>query len=114
MWSKRPTFQDEYLPTFNQPHVTLVNTDSKGIERCTSWGVIAKGVEYELNVLILATGFLLALGGNIAPAELFGIPIAGRSARHLKDKYGYSAWDRHEWPLSPAFSVLVSVADRAQ
>ncbi|EUC29459.1 hypothetical protein COCCADRAFT_40146 [Bipolaris zeicola 26-R-13] len=88
MWCKRPTFQDEYLPTFNQPHVTLVNTDSKGIERCISWGVIAKGVEYELNVLILATGFLLALGGNIAPAELFGIPIAGRSGRHLKDKYG--------------------------
>ena len=46
------------------------------------------GVEYELDVLILATGFLLATGENAAPAELFGIPIVGRNGRRLKDKYG--------------------------
>ncbi|KAJ6197044.1 hypothetical protein J3E72DRAFT_420605 [Bipolaris maydis] len=83
MWCKRPTFQDEYLSTFNQSHATLVDTDDKGIER------FAKGVEYELNVLILATGFLLALGENAAPAKLFGIPAAGCSGRYLKDKHGY-------------------------
>ncbi|EMD90116.1 hypothetical protein COCHEDRAFT_1195388 [Bipolaris maydis C5] len=52
-------------------------------------GIVAKGVEYELNVLILATGFLLALGENAAPAKLFGIPAAGCSGRYLKDKHGY-------------------------
>lgn len=90
MWCKRPTFQDEYLTTFNQPNVTLVDTDGKGVERCTSRGVVANGVEYELDVLILATGYLLATGENAAPAELFGIPIVGRDGRRLKDKYGAS------------------------
>jgi cation diffusion facilitator CzcD-associated flavoprotein CzcO len=90
MWCKRPTFQDEYLPAFNQPNVTLVDTDGRGVERCTPRGLVANGVEYELDVLILATGFLLATGENAAPAELFGIPIVGRNGRRLKDKYGAS------------------------
>lgn len=88
MWCKRPTFQDGYLPAFNQPNVTLVDTDGRGVERCTPRGLVANGVEYELDVLILATGFLLATGENAAPAELFGIPIVGRNGRRLKDKYG--------------------------
>lgn len=87
-WCKRPTFQDEYLPTFNQPNVTLVDTDGQGVERCTPRGIVANGIEYELDVLILATGFLLATGENAAPAELFGIPVKGRDGRRLKDKYG--------------------------
>ncbi|EMD65318.1 hypothetical protein COCSADRAFT_158979 [Bipolaris sorokiniana ND90Pr] len=73
----------------------LVDTDDKGIERCTSRRVVAKAVEYELNVLILATGFLVVMGENVAPAELFSIPVAGRSGRHLKDKYRYPAWHRY-------------------
>ncbi|KAF1355680.1 hypothetical protein EJ07DRAFT_168150 [Lizonia empirigonia] len=88
MWCKRPTFQDEYLSAFNQPNVTLVDADGRGVERCTPRGLVANGVEYELDVLIFATGFLLATGENAAPAELFGIPIVGRNGRRLKDKYG--------------------------
>jgi cation diffusion facilitator CzcD-associated flavoprotein CzcO len=88
MWCKRPTFQDGYFSAFNQPNVTLVDTDGKGVERCTPRGLVANGVEYELDVLILATGFLLATGENVAPAELFGIPVVGRNGRRLKDKYG--------------------------
>ena len=31
---KRPTFNDEYLPTFNRPNVTLIDTsDTQGVER---------------------------------------------------------------------------------
>ena len=30
---KRPTFNDDYLPTFNRPNVTLVDTEGKGVER---------------------------------------------------------------------------------
>ncbi|RII05078.1 hypothetical protein CUC08_Gglean010725 [Alternaria sp. MG1] len=88
MWCKRPTFQDGYLTAFNQENVTLVDTDGKGAERCTPRGLVANGVEYELDVLILATGFLLATGADAAPAELFGIPVIGRNGRRLKDKYG--------------------------
>jgi cyclohexanone monooxygenase len=54
---KRPCFHDDYLPTFNRPNVTLVDTQGKGVERVTEKGVVAAGVEYELDCLIFATGF---------------------------------------------------------
>ncbi len=54
---KRPCFHDEYLDTFNRPNVHLVDTDGKGIDLITERGVVANGVEYELDCLIYATGF---------------------------------------------------------
>ncbi|MGH8007864.1 MAG: flavin-containing monooxygenase, partial [Candidatus Binatia bacterium] len=56
-WCKRPTFNDEYLPTFNRPTVKLVDTQGKGVERITEHGVVVNGVEYEVDCLIFATGF---------------------------------------------------------
>ncbi|MEZ4333924.1 MAG: NAD(P)/FAD-dependent oxidoreductase [Myxococcota bacterium] len=54
---KRPCFHDEYLPTFNRPNVTLVDTQGHGVERITRRGVVANGREYALDCLIYATGF---------------------------------------------------------
>ena len=54
---KRPCFHDEYLDTFNRSNVHLVDTDGKGIDLITERGVVANGVEYELDCLIYATGF---------------------------------------------------------
>lgn len=54
---KRPCFHDDYLPTFNRDNVTLVDTEGRGVERITPRGVVANGVEYELDCLIFATGF---------------------------------------------------------
>ena len=54
---KRPTFHDEYLPTFNQDHVTLVDTAPGGVNQITEQGVMHNGTEYEIDVLIFATGF---------------------------------------------------------
>ncbi len=56
-WCKRPTFNDEYLPTFNRPNVKLVDTKGKGVERVTENAVVVDGVEYEIDCLIYATGF---------------------------------------------------------
>ena len=56
-WCKRPTFNDEYLPTFNRPNVKLVDTGGKGVDRVTEHGVVVDGVEYEVDCLIFATGF---------------------------------------------------------
>lgn len=56
-WCKRPTFNDEYLPTFNRPNVQLVDTKGKGVERVTENAVVVDGVEYEVDCLIYATGF---------------------------------------------------------
>ena len=54
---KRPTFHDEYLPTFNLPHVHLVDTAPLGVSEINERGVVHDGVEYPLDVLIYATGF---------------------------------------------------------
>ncbi len=54
---KRPCFHDEYLQAFNEPSTTLVDTDGKGADRITRNGVVADGVEYEVDCIIYASGF---------------------------------------------------------
>ena len=55
---KRPCSSDEYLPTFNRPNVTLVDVSgSKGVERLTENGIVANGVEYEVDCVVFASGF---------------------------------------------------------
>jgi len=55
---KRPTFNDEYLDTFNRDNVELVDvSDSKGVERITETGVVANGELFEVDCIIYATGF---------------------------------------------------------
>src|SRR6202451_237108 len=54
---KRPTFHDEYLPAFNLPQVTLVDTAPSGVRQINARGVVHDGVEYPVDVLIYATGF---------------------------------------------------------
>jgi len=54
---KRPGFHDEYLRTFNQPNVTLVDTRGGGVERFTPHGVVVAGAEYGIDCVVMATGF---------------------------------------------------------
>ena len=54
---KRPCFHDEYLQAFNQPSTRLIDTDGKGVERITGKGVVAGGIEYEVDCIIYASGF---------------------------------------------------------
>ena len=80
---KRPCFHDEYLQTFNQPNVTLVNTDGKGVERITPDGVVSGGKEYRLDCLIFATGFEVAT----AYTQRAGYAIVGRGGTGLMKKW---------------------------
>ena len=54
---KRPCFHDEYLQAYNEPGTYLVDTDGKGVERIDETGVWVDGTHYELDWLILASGF---------------------------------------------------------
>ena len=81
-WCKRPTFNDEYLPTFNRSNVTLVDTGGVGVERVTEKGVVVNGVEYELDCLIFATGFEVSRATYTHQAEL---EIFGRDGVKLGD-----------------------------
>ncbi|MGY0488564.1 flavin-containing monooxygenase [Streptomyces sp. WG-D5] len=79
---KRPTFSDLYLPAFNRPNVTLVDTaDTHGIERMTERGVVVGGVEYEVDCLIFATGFSVGVSG-VTSGKL---PVTGREGLQLLD-----------------------------
>jgi cyclohexanone monooxygenase len=80
---KRPCFHDEYLDTFNRPNVTLVDTQGKGVERITEKGVVANGVEYEVDCLIYATGFEV----GTEYTRRAGYEIHGRDGMTLSRKW---------------------------
>jgi cyclohexanone monooxygenase len=80
---KRPCFHDEYLQAFNRPNVTLVDTDGRGVERITDKGIVANGVEYELDCIIFATGFEV----GTSYSRRAGYEIVGRNGLTLTDKW---------------------------
>jgi cation diffusion facilitator CzcD-associated flavoprotein CzcO len=92
-WCKRPTFNDEYLPTFNRPNVKLVDTKGKGVERVTEHGVVVEGVEYEVDCLIFATGFEVGtVYTRRAQFELYGrdgVPLSDYWAKGMKTYHGF-------------------------
>jgi cyclohexanone monooxygenase len=80
---KRPCFHDEYLDTFNRPTVRLVDTQGKGVEQITEKGVVANGVEYEVDCIIFATGFEVGTGYT----RRAGYDVIGRDGQSLAAKW---------------------------
>ncbi len=80
---KRPCFHDEYLPTFNRPNVHLIDTDGKGVDRVTATGVVAGGVDYELDCLVFATGFEV----GTSYTRRAGYEVTGRGGETLSEKW---------------------------
>ena len=80
---KRPCFHDEYLPTFNRPNVTLVDTEGRGVDRITPHGVVVNGQEYPVDCLIFATGFEVGTGYT----RRAGYDIVGRNGVKLSEKW---------------------------
>lgn len=83
---KRPCFNDDFLPAFNRPNVTLVDvSESKGVERVTEGGIVANGVEYPVDCIIYASGFEITQDLR----KRFGIAtIEGRGGLSLYDHWG--------------------------
>lgn len=88
---KRPCFHDDYLPTFNRPNVTLVDTQGEGVERITANGAIANGREYMLDCLIYSTGY----DASSPFAKRISFDIAGREGLTLKAKWANGALTFH-------------------
>ncbi|KAL4865915.1 hypothetical protein BDV12DRAFT_210795 [Aspergillus spectabilis] len=55
--TKRVPLESGYFEAFNQAHVELVDVKADPIERITTGGVKTESKEYELDILIYATGF---------------------------------------------------------
>jgi cation diffusion facilitator CzcD-associated flavoprotein CzcO len=83
MFCKRPCFSDDYLPTFNRPNVTLVDTGGQGVERFTETGAVIDGQEYELDCVIFATGF--EIGTDFT--RRIGFDVVGRDGVKLSEKW---------------------------
>ena len=77
---KRPCFHNDYLPTFNRPNVHLVDTHGKGITEITAKGPVFDGTQYELDLLIYATGF------EVQKTGIYN-QIKGENGLDLNDKY---------------------------
>ena len=79
--TKRICVDTNYFETYNRPNVSLVDIRPAGIERITPKGVLAGGVEYEVDVIVFATGFDAMTGA------LTRIDIRGRDGATLADKW---------------------------
>lgn len=77
---KRPTFHDEYLPAFNRPNVHLVDCAPTGVRQITASGVHHDGVDYDLDVLIFATGF------RFFASDVFDM-VRGADGRTITEKW---------------------------
>jgi len=81
---KRVCFHDEYLQAFNRDNVHLVDTDGQGVERITANGVVANGVEYPVDLLIIASGYENAVSDY---HRQIGFDAKGRGGVRLSEKW---------------------------
>jgi cyclohexanone monooxygenase len=88
---KRPCFHDEYLQAYNRPNTHLVDTDGKGVERITGTGLVAAGVEHELDCIIYSTGFEV----GTEHTRRMGFDIIGRNGVKLSDHWSQGMRTMH-------------------
>jgi cation diffusion facilitator CzcD-associated flavoprotein CzcO len=93
---KRPSFHNSYLATFNRDNVAL---ETGGIERITPTGVVtADGVEHEVDVLLLATGFKVT-----EKDALPGYDVAGRDGLVIADWWETDRLQAYQGVSAPGF-----------
>jgi cyclohexanone monooxygenase len=92
--TKRPCVDTNYYATYNRPNVTLVNLRAEPIEEVLPSGIRTSEQTYELDALVLATGFDAMTGALLA------IDIRGRAGLSL----------REEWAAGPRSYLGVAVA----
>jgi cyclohexanone monooxygenase len=79
--SKRICIDTDYFAAFNRPNVSLVDIKSNPIEEITANAVRTGAKDYEVDALVLATGFD-AMTGSVAKIDL-----RGRDGQTLNQKW---------------------------
>jgi cyclohexanone monooxygenase len=78
---KRPCLEQNYYEVFNRPNVTLVDIRNEPVDRVTATGLVTSKRTYELDILVLATGFDAVTGG------LTAIDIQGTAGQSLDETW---------------------------
>jgi len=79
--SKRPPIDTDYYTTFNRDNVSLVDIKSVPIDAITPTGLRTENAEYDLDVLVFATGFDAMTG------SLLRMDIQGADGLRLADAW---------------------------
>jgi cyclohexanone monooxygenase len=79
--TKRLCVDTNYYETFNRPNVSLVDVKASPIQEITPYGLRTQDREFDLDMIILATGFDAMTGA------LLRIDIRGIGGKALKDKW---------------------------
>jgi cation diffusion facilitator CzcD-associated flavoprotein CzcO len=79
--SKRPPSGTNYYETFNRDNVTLIDVNTDPIEAVTPQGLRTQGGEFDLDVIIFATGFDAVTGA------LNNIDITGADGARLSETW---------------------------
>ena len=78
---KRLCVDTDYYATFNRENVSLIDIKESPIEKIAERGVIVSGQLYEIDLLVLATGFDAMTG------SILKIDIRGRGGRSIQEKW---------------------------
>lgn len=81
LYAKRPLCCDNYYEAYNRESTTLVDVKANPIVEFTEKGIRAGDTEYELDVIVLATGFDAVSGNQLRIFQ------QGRNGLTLQDKW---------------------------
>jgi cyclohexanone monooxygenase len=79
--AKRPCVDTGFYETFNRPNVTLVDISESPLAKATATSLHTTTAEYELDVIIFATGFDAMTGSLLRPT------ITGRGGETLREHW---------------------------
>ena len=79
--TKRPPIDTNYFETFNRDNVSLVDVKAEPIVEITERGIRTSRQDYELDIIVFATGFDAMTG------SLLGLNVTGEHGVALKDAW---------------------------
>lgn len=91
---KRPCFHDEYLEAYNNDNVELVDCPA-GFDKITAEGPVVNGHQYEVDVIVYATGF-----------EAEATPLARRAGHEVVGVDGVTLAEKFAPGCSTLFGML--------
>ncbi|HNA97966.1 MAG TPA: NAD(P)/FAD-dependent oxidoreductase [Marmoricola sp.] len=98
---KRPTFSNDYYPTFTKKHVHLEINPIQSIDQS---GIITEdGQRTDIDVLVLATGF------DLWETNFPALEIIGRNGKNLGEFWRQNRFQAYEGIAVPGFPNLLSL-----